>query len=76
MPRLPIGKKRWGELADDGHIQLAQGAASRISDVARVWVDGLNAGVPKTPEIEEAPLTPENVFAPGRILWVERPRQI
>src|SRR5579885_2057785 len=70
VPALPIGKQCRRNLGDRLHVEFAQGAAACVRYVSGVRVDGFDLSVPKTPELEQPLLTPDDVLLSSRILRV------
>ena len=75
-PRLAVGEQRGRQLADGLHVQVAQGAAAGVGDVARRRVDFADFGIPAPPQVEQALLAPEDMVPPRRVLRVRGARQV
>ena len=52
------------EFADCLHVQLAERAAASIRDIAGLWIDLANLGIPDSPQFEQA--LPERAKAPAQ----------
>ena len=74
--RLAVGEEDGGELADGLHVEVAEGAAAAVGDVAGGRIDLADLGVPEAPEFEQALLAPGDVGAARGVLRIVGARQI